>query len=140
MKLHGEFLKKELSSLDKIHARIKEIGDFIGERNSPEYKQIFEEFNIFTIQEKMKRIQDIIDNDSTLNISKNSHFIHTLVNFSTGLLTLDRVKKGVASQQLQASNQENIIEVNLHLDKMLQNKDYFRESLETQHGYENTLH
>lgn len=131
--------KESLSPSDKIYERIKEINTFIKDKPFA-YREIFEEYNIFTIQEKITRLEEMIDNDSTISPVDGNHFFHTLGNFGTGLLTLDRAKKKTASQELQAANQKNIIEVSLHLDKMLRDKKYFRESLETQHGYEGNLH
>lgn len=140
--IDGAEKKQEAASARaKIYERIEDINKMIKDRPSPEYRKIFEEYNIFTIQEKVAQIEEMIeDNDTTLHPVEDNHFYHTLGNFYAVLGIIDREKTKRTNQELQAASQKHIIGVDLYLDKILQDKEYFRESLETQHGYERNLH
>lgn len=131
--------KESPSPADKIYDRIKLINSFIKDKPFT-YRKIFEEYNIFTIQEKIAQLEEMIADNQSPSLVEDSHFYHTLGNFYAGMGALERVKDEKASQELQASSQKNTIEISLYLDKMLNDKDFFREATETQEGYEKTLH
>lgn len=130
----------ELTPADKIHKRIEEIDQFIEERQSvAKYEETFREFNVFTIQEKIKEIGNKISSDSAVTPIKGNHFYHTLGNLQMGLRVLDRIIAGKAGQDSQTATQKNIMEISLYLKELQENHDFFQEALETQHGHAGTL-